>query len=140
MVAIWNTIWAYKKPLGAVLGCIGAILLLLYVLQGIDSCRTQSDLNKKQKNINALTDQLHGLNANIVELQKQEALVGAEVNIAIKERDEAIEQTNEGIRDADDAGRRADNTRKRDFNGTTAANARRAQCIAYPDSCQSDVR
>lgn len=126
----------WKKAAAAGLVVIAVVGLVLYTAQGISSCRQRSKLEESQKKVDALTDQLDNLDGTIGNLKQQQAAKQAEVNTAIKERDEAIKETDEATRTASNALDRVNDIRTRDYNGTSPGNAASARCRAYPESCR----
>ncbi len=62
---IITSVTPYKKIVYIIVACFVGLILLLYTLQGIDSCRFNSDLNKKKEAVNSIQLEANKLEANV---------------------------------------------------------------------------
>lgn len=124
----------HQKILTIAASCIVGLALLFYVIAYVDSCHFNSGLNTGNTEISNLQNQASNINANIANLNEQEAIKRTEINslengriIIIREKEHAAKNTNQ-------SNSNLANVVNGNFNGTRPDAAYRALCAAYPDA------
>lgn len=124
----------YKKVLGASAVTVGLIILIAITVTQIDSCRTESRIEKKKQEIGNLMNTANEINANIANLEIKKVEADIAVNNAVEDLKKLEDETRNTQENTNRALDNANAVNSMDFSNTSTDDANRARCLAFPNA------